>query len=155
MGEWGDYLRSAFQIMLRQESAHEILFITTNPDTKKLKEVLKLLWMDYKMINVMILTLDIEEHDISIKHADTLDHDDLEFSVYIYHPFIMHNDVRGKIFNYTINEHNYEIQTLEIKKMYRGRILDLHQYPLKIFMIEIVGHAKVTKYENGLPSGIT
>lgn len=154
IGQWGGHLRGAFETILQQESAHELLFITTNPDTEKLKEVMAHLWMDYKMINVMVLTLDIEEHEMSIGNPDALDHDDLEFTIYIYHPFIMHNDIRGKAFNYTINEHNYEIQSAEIRKLYRERILDLHQYPMKIFMIEIAGHAKVIKYENGLPSGI-
>ncbi|CAO1425338.1 unnamed protein product, partial [Diamesa tonsa] len=86
------------------------------------KDFLKEAWTNNKMLNILIILIDLKQYT---------------FTVISYNPFVLNDDeTRGQFWNEELNVDTKAIVLNYIDGSYGTKVLNLHQYPLKVSMFE-------------------
>lgn len=112
------------------------VILMTHP-CNKLDGLLEIAWSDYKMLNVY-------NFEISRKNPEGL-----TINILFYDPFIRHQDPKQGIYKISISKNNTDDELIiNSQKIFRERILDLHQYPIRIGVIHFPGYLEIVKDGN-------
>lgn len=118
-----------------QKFNHDMILIFVDLSFKVASEFLKRIWVEHKILNVLAI---VQTSKVS----------NTNFSALIFNPFLKHEE-SGHIHNYTINKQNIRNKTSKIMQVYKSRIYNLYQYPMKVCMFELLGYSHPVLDEAG------
>lgn len=92
-------------------------------EISKAKTLLKEAWTNYKMINILVILVDLKQY---------------KFTVLSYNPFILNDDEsRGQFWNMELNAATIEEAVKNIDGIYERKVKNLHGFPLNVIMFEL------------------
>lgn len=98
------------------------MIFLTDLELKDVKNFLKDAWTNNKMLNILIILIDIKQ---------------LKFNVISYNPFILNdNEKRGQFWNEELNADTKAIVLNYIDDIFGTKVQNLHHYSLKVIMFE-------------------
>ncbi|CAO1436671.1 unnamed protein product [Diamesa hyperborea] len=92
-------------------------------EISKAKTLLKEAWTNYKMINILVILVDLKQY---------------KFTVISYNPFILNDDEsRGQFWNLELNSATIEEAVKYIDGIYERKVKNLHGFSLNVIMFEL------------------